>query len=116
MVKQPTEATTVRRVKTISGGMTVRNSVIGVSVRYHVGKDRCEAKVRYWFRLKIFRKTIIMSASTGWQGCEDGFAIALALADKFEAEEIQLCDPEGHLSESIIEDVRQKVVEAESGK
>ena len=81
MAKTPNEEIAVRRVKAISGGINVGNSAIGVSVRYLVGEDRCEINVRYWFRLKVFRKTITISASTGWQGCEDGIATAFALAE-----------------------------------
>lgn len=109
MAQKHAENVPIRRVPAISGGVTIGDSSIGITVRYLVGEGRCEINVRYWFRLKIFRKTITFSASTGWQGCEDGIAAALALTEKFEADEIELCDPDGHVSDDLIDSVRQKI-------
>jgi len=115
MAQRQIENIVFRRVKAASGGITIGNSTIGITVRYLVGKGRCEINVRYWLRLKLHGKTITISASTGLLGCEDGIAAALALAEKFEASEIELCDPNGHVSDALIEDVKQKMVVERAG-
>lgn len=109
MVQTTEKLPPIRRVDVITGAIGLGNSTIGVSVRYLIAEGRCEIRIQYWFRLTLGFKTITISASTEWQGCDDGIATAIALAEKFDASEIQLCDPDAQITDARFENMRQKM-------
>jgi len=91
-----------KRVDVITGETDINLGVIGVSTRYVVAEDRCEVRIRFWFRIKLEFKTITISKTLNWVGCEEGLETAIALAKKFDADEIELHDPEGLISSEFL--------------
>jgi len=91
-----------QRVDTITGGGGVNLGFVGVRARYVVGQGRCEVKIDFWFRLKVGFQTITISKTLGWMGCDEGLATALALAQRFDVNQIELCDPDDQVSEEAI--------------
>lgn len=96
------------RVDHISSGIGVDCGFIGVNVRYLIAEGRCEVRVQFWFKLKVGFRTITITKTLDWMGCVEGLAAAVALAEKFEIDQIELCDPEGLVPEEAIEEVRKE--------
>ena len=98
----------IERVGEFSDEIGVNLGFIGMRARYLVTEGRFEVQISYWFRLDIGFKTITIRNSMGWVGCEEGVATALALAEKFELDRIELCDPDNQVSERDILTAKSK--------
>lgn len=109
MVQTTVNLPPIKRVDVITGGISLGNSTIGIDVRYLIAEGRCEVRIRYWFRIKLGFKVITINASTEWQDCEDGITTAIALAHKYDAPEIQICDPNNHVTDERFYAVQHKL-------
>lgn len=66
----------IKRVPEIFGVIGINLGVVGIRARYVVLDGQCEIQVLYWLRLKLHFKTITISGSLDWVGCEEGIGFS----------------------------------------